>query len=494
MSITNEVSDQIPNDYEKFEDLFFLEKCVCLSAVIGVLAMAVTLFRYAHPLADDFARGYKGRVQGIVPATIYEYFTWTGRWAACGLSYFLTTSFDIVRFYPLLLMIIPAVLAVAVYLLLQASEIGATRWQRAALTAGLLALYWAGLPDPGDTFYWLTGSVDNVAGLVVSLLLLAGLIGFQTRTLLLSVAAGIGLSLLAVLATGFHEVFGLILCIVLAGGTFRAWLAGDPRRWLWTVCLAAASIGFLIVYIAPGNALRRAGFELAGNLTVTLQLTVKQGIPNVVQWILDIRLLSATIVLLILVPRSLIRHRASRRVASRDVLIVVLTWIMAIFAAFAAVSWAIGMNIPSRTLNGIYLIFLTGWFWIMIMLMRRFAERNEPLLVATPFLRRIAVAIFVVAMLLTGNTWKALEDLKDTAPPYSAAMDARHRLLAAAAARGEQDVTVGPLPQQPELFINYFELREDPNYWENWSVAHYFGLKTVRMSGKSDKSPREVNE
>ncbi len=482
----------VPFDFD--ERILFWEKLLCISAVTGVLVVAVTLFQYAHPLADDFARGYKGRVQGIVPATIYEYFTWTGRWAACGLSYFLTTTFDIVRFYPLLLTIIPLALAAAVYLLLQASEIGTTRWQRAALAAGALAVYWAGLPDPGDTFYWLTGSVDNVVGLVVSLLLLAGLIGFRARTPFSSVAVGIGLSLLAVLATGFHEVFGLILCIVLAGGALKAWLAGDPRRWLWTVCLAAASIGFLIVYIAPGNALRRAGFDLAGNLGVTLQFTVKQGIPNVVLWVIDIRLLAATILLLILAPQSLIKHRASRRVTSLDVLSVALTWIISIFAAFVAVYWAIGMNIPSRTLNGIYLIFLTGWFWVLIMLMRRFAERDKPLVIAAPLLRRIAVAIFVVAMLLTGNTWQALRDLGGAAPAYSAAMNTRHRLLAAAAARGEQDATVGPLPEKPKSFIQYYELRQDPEYWENWSVAHYFGLNTVRMSGKSDKSPKEVNE
>lgn len=466
----------------------FWEKRVCVSAVIGVLAVAVTLFRYAHPLADDFARGYKGRVQGIVPSIINEYFTWTGRWAACGLSYFLTTSFDIVRFYPLLLTIIPAALTAAVYLLLQASGIGATRWQRAALTAAALAIYWAGLPDPGDNFYWLTGSVDNVAGLVVSLLLLAGLIGFRARTPLLSVIAGIGLSLLAVLATGFHEVFGLILCVVFAGGTLQAWLAGDSRRWLWTVCLAAALIGFLIVYVAPGNGVRRAEFPLAANLGVTLQLTIKQSVSNIILWILDVRLLAATILLLILAPRSLTEHRRSSCVVTRDIVIIALTWAAAIFAAFAAVSWAIGMKMAPRTLDGIYFIFLAGWFWVLVMVMRRFAERDEPLLIAAPLLRRIAVAMFVVAMLLTGNTWKALQDLRGAAPAYSAAMGARYRSLAAAAARGEQDATVEPLPQQPESFIKYFELREDPDYWENWSVAHYFGLNTVRMSGKSDKN------
>jgi hypothetical protein len=466
----------------------FWEKWACISAVTGVLVAAVTLFRYAHPLADDFARGYKGRVRGIVPATIHEYFTWTGRWASCGLNYFLNSSFDIVRFYPWLLLIIPSVLAMAVYLLLQASGIGATRRQRAALTAGALAVYWAGLPDPGDNFYWLTGSVDNLAGLVISLLLLAGLLGYRARTPLLSVAAGIGLSLLAVLATGFHEVFGLILCIVLAGGTLRAWLARDPRRWLWTVCLAAALVGFLIVYIAPGNSVRHAEFPLAANLGVTLQLTIKQGISNIILWVLDIRLLTATILLLVLAPRSLIEYRQSRRVTKRDIVIVVLTWATAIFAAFAAVSWAIGMKMAPRTLDGIYFIFLAGWFWVLVMVMRQFAERDEPLLIAAPLLRRIAVAMFVVAMLLTGNTWKALQDLRGAAPAYSAAMDARHRSLAAAAARGEQDAEVEPIPQQPESFIKYFELRQDPEYWENWSVAHYFGLNTVRMSSKSDKN------
>ncbi len=86
----------VPSDFDA--RTLFWEKWVCISAVIGVLVAAVTLFRYAHPLADDFARGYKGRVQGIVPATINEYFTWTGRWASCGLNYFLNSSFDIVRF------------------------------------------------------------------------------------------------------------------------------------------------------------------------------------------------------------------------------------------------------------------------------------------------------------------------------------------------------------------------------------------------------------
>jgi hypothetical protein len=162
------------------------------------------------------------------------------------------------------------------------------------------------------------------------------------------------------LPPAFTKSFGLILCVVLAGGTLRAWLAGDSHRWLWTVCLAAALIGFLIVYIAPGNGVRRAEFPLAANVGCNAATDDKAGVSNVIPWVLDIRLLAATILLLILAPQALIERRQSSRVTKRDIIIVLLTWAAAIFAAFAAVSWAIGMKMAPRTLDGIYFIFPRG--------------------------------------------------------------------------------------------------------------------------------------
>ena len=65
----------------------------------------------------------------------------------------------------------------------------------------------------------------------------------------------------------------------------------------------------------------------------------------------------------------------------------------------------------------------------------------------------------------------------------------RWRSLEAARARGEQDAVVGPLPARPQSYISYFELRQDPAYWENWSVAHYFGLRSVRLGGDTRENP-----
>lgn len=464
------------------------ERWVCLSAVVGVLVVAAMLFWYAHPLADDFARAYKGRAQGVISATINEHFSWTGRWASCILSYILASSFDLVRFYPVLLGINTALLAISVYALLQAAEIGDSRRERLALTSSALALYWAGMPHPGENIYWLTGSVDNLAGLAVSLLLMAGLLHCPMQGTSIPVARrGAGLGVVAMLATGFHELFALLLCIALTGGTLRAWLARDQRRWIWGACLVAAVAGFLAVYTAPGSAARQAEFPLAGNLGTTMRLMLQQGAANLVPWILDIRLFTGTALLLMLAPGALTSLGHSRNTGTaRDVGIVALTWIVAVGAAFAAASWGIGMKLPPRTLDGIYLVFLTGWFWVLVMLTRLFAERKEPLIVATPLMRRVTVVIFVAAMLLTGNTRKALLDLRWAAPAYSAAMQRRWHALNAARDRGEQDAVLKPLPARPQSYAS-FELHEDPEYWENWGVAHYFGLRTVRIESKAEE-------
>jgi hypothetical protein len=99
-------------------------------------------------------------------------------------------------------------------------------------------------------------------------------------------------------------------------------------------------------------------------------------------------------------------------------------------------------------------------------------------------MRRIAALLFAVSMLLTGNTWQGIRDLPHSAPAYRQELVNRWRLLEVAARRGEQDVFVEPLHVRPRSYIRYFEIREDPRYWENWSVAHYFGLRTVALRPK----------
>ncbi|HEY8559756.1 MAG TPA: DUF6056 family protein [Pyrinomonadaceae bacterium] len=420
-------------------------------------------------------------MQGIVPATIHEYYTWTGRWGAAGLNYLLTSSFDLVGFYTPLLLIIPFLLATSVFLLLRAARIGATRTRSFALAAAAAALYWNGMPDPGETVYWLTGSVDNLTGFVLSFALLAALLRFDVSGTVSRAAASAALFLLAFLATGFHEVFGLVLCAALASGSLQQWLARRSNRWIWTGCLAAALIGFLVVYAAPGNEVRRADFPFAGNLEVTVRLALGQSFSSIFMWISDIRLLTGTLLLLMLMPRDLTASNDGIGLPARNVVITGITGIAAVGGAFTAVSWAIGMSMAPRTLNGIYLVFLVGLFWVIVLSARCFPAAAA-ISAARPAARWALTVLFVGGMMLSGNTRKAIVDLSVAAPVYRAAMQERWRSLAAASDRGERAAVGRSLPARPKCFIKYFELSEDPEFWVNWGVAHYFGLASVKLS------------
>jgi hypothetical protein len=204
--------------------------------------------------------------------------------------------------------------------------------------------------------------------------------------------------------------------------------------------------------------------------------------------VLDLRLLTATALALMLVPKAITGGVPTRGTGSRVTAMLAGTWLCAIIVAFAAASWAIGMEMPARTRNGIYLIFLLGWFWLLVMVTRQLHDQRPPLLTATPLIRRIAAGLFVASMLLTGNTWEGARNLRRSAPEYRQALRARWEALRAAAARGESDVVIEPLEARPGSYITYFEVREDPEYWENWSIAHYFGLRTVVLRSRRTRT------
>ena len=87
-------------------------------------------------------------------------------------------------------------------------------------------------------------------------------------------------------------------------------------------------------------------------------------------------------------------------------------------------------------------------------------------------------------MLLTGNTWIGLLDLPRSAPTFRRGMQDRWILLRTAASSGSRDIEVPRVWVRPKLYISadYFEIREDPEHWENFSVARYFHLRSVQLA------------
>src|SRR5207245_2168212 len=147
---------------------------------------------------------------------------------------------------------------------------------RASRTTTLLAaavvwaIYWTRMPSPGETFYWMTGGIENHLSIALTITILA----MATRlnqsnelpqpTRFRGVAATTALCILTIVAAGTHELTGVNLVMLMAAGRVTA--GRDKPRWTWTALTAAALGGFVIVYFAPGNSVRTEYFEHHGQL------------------------------------------------------------------------------------------------------------------------------------------------------------------------------------------------------------------------------------
>lgn len=440
---------------------------------LAVLGLAIAAMSCAHPVADDFARAAVTNWLDYMYRVMY--LTWSGRWASIGIAAFVLPRIDLVNSYPLLIAILACVqlLGCAAY-----AGILADRRPLIAFSLPLFAMLWAGMPGLATGFYWFTGNVENQLPASCALVLVCGAMhrargGAVGKLALLYDAI---LAALAFVIPGMHELSGLMLCIVLGAAASVAYASGRPLR-TWIILLGAATAGFLVTFMAPGNVIRaeNSDFPDRENVQVTVRLAFSQAIGTLPWWIADPKLLAATLCLVFWPGRRDLPWSRSRwrwLIPAASILLVAV--------GFAAPSWAIGNLMPERTLSTIYIVFVLGWFATMLVCFGPWA--NLPRL--DRFRERIvllAAIAFAASLLLTGNWPRVARALWAEAPVWHAAQAREDALLMAARAAREKDAVVPYVPPPP-FFIMDEPVKPEAAAFPNMFVALYYGFDTIRMA------------
>ena len=459
------------------------------ATILAVVFVALTLAAFVMPYGDDYVRARRARSLGVPQCVALEYKTTSGRWAGTGASYLLSATTNLERTCGPVVAGIGATAIAGAYALLGALFGSVlSRAERALLAATYFALYWTGSPCGTHGHYWLTGSLENLLSIALGVFTLAGLVRCgQSPGRRWTVVAG--LSALAFLTVGFHELYGSILVLILGAGAAVSWAVGHPARRSWAAVATAAAVGLAVVVAAPGN-FRRMAIEAywagrpAPHDLATLQTTARIWFDLYRAWALDPKLLGASLLLFALprfhssVPEWL---RTRRRLWAVTVPAFSL---LALALPIAAIWWAIPGVVPSRTQSAIHLIFLAGWFacgfvWL--------AGLRPGEACGLPGRVRLAMTLLVsLAVLTTGQFRPAVADLCGRAGPYAAAVRWRTTWARAAAARGDRRLTVAPLPAIPECFGgSRLELGEEGATEVtaplNKHFAKYCGLHTIGL-------------
>jgi uncharacterized membrane protein len=320
----------------------------------------------------------------------------------------------------------------------------------------LFALVWANIPEPGESLFWFTGAIENTVAAAIGAAAVAMLASGKLRW-----AAAVP----AVIVPGLHELYGAILVAVLAVGAILAWLKDRKSAAPWIVCASLAIVSEVVVYGAPGNAIR-AAYLPEPSVIPAFKLTAWQLLKYLPDWSFSGSLLAATFA--ILAGRPSAPWVANYFNGWRIAIIPGLTGVLVIFA-IAASTYVQTAPLAGRTLAGIYFVFLLGWLLTAIGLAQRMERPHETL-------ASLCCLALAASIVLHGNTRIALFDLKDRVTPWYNAMQARYSDLRTK----EGLVLVPPPPSTPRIYF-WRDILEDPTDFRNACVAHYFGVEGVAL-------------
>jgi hypothetical protein len=422
---------------------------ILLLTLAQVLITAGRMVWFTGPIADEMEQAAGVRSVGVLQFVAGTYCCWTGRWAGIGLSALFTSLFGSRASYPWLLAAIQVMLPLSVYALLSVAFGDQLRRRtRAVLALGLLALHWDGPINLWDSYYWLTGAIENRLSLSLGLFAIAGLLrtGRDAGPTKRVVA---GLAALAAITTGMHQLYGAYLVVALFVGTAVAYRCGNPGRRAWAVVCAVAIVGLVVNVVAPGNALRLA-FEKPQRELWWFKSLLNWWTSLAGQWLTDVKLWLATL-LIVCHPRA--AAAAPRWLRNRPMTVVALavTAIVGLVLTVVFVNWWTRPEpLPWRTQSAIYFFVLIAWFTGAYALAVRRSTRQ----IAAPPPVWTGLALCLAFALLGGSNYLVARNDLTTgrAAEYRTAVRARDRRLRDARAAGNLDPKVPPILCLPGLF------------------------------------------
>ena len=445
---------------------------------------------------DDFGMAMLVREHGLWGAQQVFYDTWGGRYGFA----FLQTVFnpltygwlDGFRFTPLVFLGGTLLALYGSFRELSGRRLAPAVAGRAAALVLLLALAW--MPTVYPMFYWFTSAMGYEMGIILMLLAVVG--GLRALRAPTSAArlGWYGLAQISTIITvGLNEIALLLLGWLLLVLLGCSWHAGRRRAAAaWGGLLASAGIGGLVAVLAPGNWVRLYGpWSLArAHPPLDVPGALRYATEYYSAFLSKPAHVLALLLLAALLGPLLVRARRWRPVGFRlplggGVAVLLLGGGLS-FLFFALVSHN---PPPGRTQSFIWLWLVLGWvgvLWAAVPTHASVALRRGAAQV-----QRLA-AVLTFFLLAVGIERTAWTEWLRNAPTWRAQNEARFAHMAAAARAGQHTAVVAPFagisPRRLAIMgenLFYNPARDNTvQRSNNDQTAHWFGLDSVRMSGR----------
>jgi uncharacterized protein DUF6056 len=460
-------------------------------AILLTVTVMLIYTYYAVAMADDYCRAGLPANLDWLARVKQLYMEWSGRWAVHALYVLTFPKLAITSIsYSLLLLLSGPIWFLIFYIAAHILIGNAMRVGEKAFVALIFTvIFWASMPGPGETWYWLTGSIEyQIPFLLMSCCLLI-LTASLNSSSYIKVVCCIGAAILAVLVTGFNELIGLLLLGLLSVGIILSlfWRRLDAALGFTSV-LVFTAVGLAVNLLAPGTVVHGAVSTNPYNLFTAIRLVFLEPGQAPLPWLGQPAMLWLTI-LFLTSPGFLSRLPTWVRTQRTStvplwLLLVPLVGLVAVHLTLLAADYAQGFDAPTRILNIAYAVFLIGWLASLIPLGRLSSETAVPDQSLGKALHLVAAVMLPLSIILGANVMSGLSSLRKTAREFAPAVAARQVLMRAETgknARQGNPIELSPIASNPRLFF-WNDIAEDPEDWRNECFARYYQVRSVRLS------------
>jgi hypothetical protein len=455
-------------------------KVLAPASFLGLMPWIVLVF-WVSPSADDFCYFASVRQHGWAGAQLWWYGTHSGRFSATALQTGVGWLIDSLSrdVWTTLRFVALADLALIWLLGWRFVRIMAGHWPRAwrlVATNIMVSVLLVSLVNAKEAVYWLNAAMAYLPPALFVWWLLQALARMMQDDVSPEPGETAGLTVAAFVAAGMNELVAPTVIAVLAGMAYLQWRRRHPASDQGRLLLIALAtlIGFAVVVLAPGNAMRLDAYPgsrdvlaapLRGAAALLAFLVLRLGgTPALIGWLGVAGLVSA--------QDARRRHRepaASSPLWLMPALFLVVGWVELSIGYFS-----MGSLLPTRAQNmlfvfGFVALTTTAIWWGRgpggAALIERLGPRRQ---------RRLLLVMAAIC-LSSATIWISLYDAALSGPRFLAQNRERVRLIEGAPGA---DVAVPALSAQPTLlFVS--DLSTDPQHWYNRCVADYFGKRSV---------------
>lgn len=412
---------------------------------------------------------------------VNHYTTWTGRYFSNLLMatnpYTLTSN---EHFYPPMLFSIFAFFIGSLFFVLQTLTSyfsnQAPKWAWIC-TVVLTALFFHKMPRTSDSLYWFAGASSHLFPFSLALICI-GLYfkNLNSHGLQKSVAIRFfSIALIGIfsfLISGSNETLAIQWLFTLLFVVFYKKIIQDRWDSSLFLPLGFAIVGFVILYFAPGNAVRAK--ELKGGHDILLLLLKPWGliVETTVRY-LSVSLFAAILFFYPVFKRlnSLVPDFLKKKTS----LMLLVLFGLGLFAlTFVPSVWTMGGLPPRRVLNNTYLQFLLYGTFLLVLYADKlvFLDRWS-----RNFSARQIKSVFAIGLLFFFNNFYAWKDLFNL-PTFLESMKKRELLVQSGT---KADVIVEPLSYFPSTFF-YEDITAKTDDYRNVVFSEFYNLKSVRLS------------